>query len=242
MPGTQSNIKSISYQHRKSHCGYKMILWSSYLHNGISLLWVVGLEPIIPISVRATALSQWGHYMVARYCSTSIILPIMYWLSYITNGQLILLTQKSTQMNPGKKYQTCTVEMTDGLTILTWLGLKAKPNRNILCKGIHYYHVLVDVTIYYNIAMKARNAVTKIMLKSYQDLYYLFCIKLLQFCRILSQIKVSHIKQLTVTVYPVLNTWNTVPKMRNHSVNINGAMALTNDVCLKFLECVLHYN
>ena len=30
------NIKMPSYQFRKSHCGDKTILWSSYLHNGIS--------------------------------------------------------------------------------------------------------------------------------------------------------------------------------------------------------------
>ena len=30
------NIKMSSYQYRKSHCGDKTILWSSYLHNGIS--------------------------------------------------------------------------------------------------------------------------------------------------------------------------------------------------------------
>ena len=35
-PGPQFNIKMTSYQCRKSHCGYKTILWLSYLHNGIS--------------------------------------------------------------------------------------------------------------------------------------------------------------------------------------------------------------
>ena len=30
------NINMPSYQYRKSHCGDKMILWPSYLHNGIS--------------------------------------------------------------------------------------------------------------------------------------------------------------------------------------------------------------
>ena len=29
------NIRSPSYQYRNSHCGDKMILWQSYLHNGI---------------------------------------------------------------------------------------------------------------------------------------------------------------------------------------------------------------
>ena len=35
-PGPWFNIKMISYQYRKSHCGDKMILRPSYLHNGIS--------------------------------------------------------------------------------------------------------------------------------------------------------------------------------------------------------------
>ena len=35
-PGTWFNIKMSSYQYRKSHCGDKMVVRSSYLHNGIS--------------------------------------------------------------------------------------------------------------------------------------------------------------------------------------------------------------
>ena len=35
-PGPQFNIKMLSYQYRKSHCGDKTIIRSSYLHNGIS--------------------------------------------------------------------------------------------------------------------------------------------------------------------------------------------------------------
>ena len=35
-PGPWFNVKMPSYQYRKSHCGDKTILWSSYLHNGIS--------------------------------------------------------------------------------------------------------------------------------------------------------------------------------------------------------------
>ena len=44
-PGCRFNMPS--YQHRNYHCGDKMILWSSYLHNGIaytgetiSLYWI----------------------------------------------------------------------------------------------------------------------------------------------------------------------------------------------------------
>ena len=35
-PGPWFNIKMSSYQHRKSHCGDKTVVRSSYLHNGIS--------------------------------------------------------------------------------------------------------------------------------------------------------------------------------------------------------------
>ena len=35
-PGTRFNIKMLSYQYRKSHCGDKMVVRTSYLHNGIS--------------------------------------------------------------------------------------------------------------------------------------------------------------------------------------------------------------
>ena len=35
-PGPRFNIKMSSYQYRKSHCGDKTVVRSSYLHNGIS--------------------------------------------------------------------------------------------------------------------------------------------------------------------------------------------------------------
>ena len=35
-PGPWFNIKMLSYQYRKSHCGDKTVVRSSYLHNGIS--------------------------------------------------------------------------------------------------------------------------------------------------------------------------------------------------------------
>ena len=34
--GPRFNIKMLSYQYRKFHCGDKTIVWSSYLHNGVS--------------------------------------------------------------------------------------------------------------------------------------------------------------------------------------------------------------
>ena len=49
------NIKTLSYQHRRSHCGDKTILRPSYLHKGISytgkmtsLYWIRALELVIP--------------------------------------------------------------------------------------------------------------------------------------------------------------------------------------------------
>ena len=36
IPEPWFNVKMLPHQYRKSHCGDKMILWSSYLHNGIS--------------------------------------------------------------------------------------------------------------------------------------------------------------------------------------------------------------
>ena len=49
-PGPWFNIKMSSYQHRKSHCGDKTVVRSSYLHNGISytgkmssLYWIMTL-------------------------------------------------------------------------------------------------------------------------------------------------------------------------------------------------------
>ena len=50
-PGPWFNIKMPSYQYRKSHCGDKTIVRSSYLHNGISytgkilsLYWITPLD------------------------------------------------------------------------------------------------------------------------------------------------------------------------------------------------------
>ena len=54
--GPQFNIKTTSYQYRKSHCGDKTILRPSYLHNGISytgkitsLYWIRALKKVAKI-------------------------------------------------------------------------------------------------------------------------------------------------------------------------------------------------
>ena len=52
--GPRFNIKMSSYQYRKSHCGDKTVVRSSYLHNGISyagkttsLYWIRALHPVV---------------------------------------------------------------------------------------------------------------------------------------------------------------------------------------------------
>ena len=56
-PGPWFNIKMSSYQYRKSHCGDKTVVRSSYLHNGISftgkmssLYWIgaLGIDLVLP--------------------------------------------------------------------------------------------------------------------------------------------------------------------------------------------------
>ena len=61
--GPWFNIKMSSYQYRKSHCGDKMVIRSSYLHNGISytgkmtsLYWIRALlvpssTPVVVVAV-----------------------------------------------------------------------------------------------------------------------------------------------------------------------------------------------
>ena len=56
------NIKMLSCQYRKYHCGYKTVIWSSYLHNGMSnagkmssLYWI-----------RALVLCNWVDLLLDR--------------------------------------------------------------------------------------------------------------------------------------------------------------------------------
>ena len=66
--GPRFNIKMISYQYRKSHCGDETILRPSYLHNGISyigkmtsLYWIRALSSVEPQkrTSNATRISIW---------------------------------------------------------------------------------------------------------------------------------------------------------------------------------------
>ena len=76
--GPWFNIKMLSYQYRKSHCGDKTILRPSYLHNGISytgkmssLYWIRALDPSL------THLPPNAAYM--RQGTGSILVQEMAW-------------------------------------------------------------------------------------------------------------------------------------------------------------------
>ena len=63
-PGPWFNIKMLSYQYRKSHCGDTTVVRSSYLHNGISytgkissLYWVRAL--VIIFQLQAQRINVW---------------------------------------------------------------------------------------------------------------------------------------------------------------------------------------
>ena len=72
------NIKMSSYQYRKSHCGDKTVIRSSYLHNGISYLVV-----------------RWHHYIDgAQMVNTYIIL---WFESAEVKIQEIMASKKSSQ-------------------------------------------------------------------------------------------------------------------------------------------------
>ena len=65
VPGPWFNIKMSSYQYRKSHCGDKTVVRSSYLHNGISytgkmasLYWISPQVPIKPIQLTTSEVKQ----------------------------------------------------------------------------------------------------------------------------------------------------------------------------------------
>ena len=53
-PGPWFNIKMTSYQYRKSHCGDKTVVRSSYLHNGVSYTCKMSslylISPLVPFT------------------------------------------------------------------------------------------------------------------------------------------------------------------------------------------------
>ena len=91
--GPQFNIKTTSYQYRKSHCGDKTILRPSYLHNGISytgkmtsLYWIR-----TQVIIRITAVSwHCNNLLCIRILCTAIKygalenqIRWMFWISHL---------------------------------------------------------------------------------------------------------------------------------------------------------------
>ena len=79
-PGPWFNIKMSSYQYRKSHCGDKTVVRSSYLHNGISytgkmtsLYWIgaLGIPYLVLVLVHQHMIQQQmnccGEHRVHQY-------------------------------------------------------------------------------------------------------------------------------------------------------------------------------
>ena len=78
--GPRFNIKMSSYQYRKSHCGDKTVVKSSYLHNGISYTgkmtfcyWISPRRDIDPddmcnlhLMFRCKITSMWCHPVITR--------------------------------------------------------------------------------------------------------------------------------------------------------------------------------
>ena len=75
-PGPWFNIKMSSYQYRKSHCGDKMVVRSSYLHNGISytgkMTFLYWFDPQNACNTFPIAL-LWGRVMGCFPCLQSAL-------------------------------------------------------------------------------------------------------------------------------------------------------------------------
>ena len=88
--GPQFNIK-MSYQYRKSHCGDKTIVRSSYLHNGISytgkmtsLYWIGALMWCELLSTFCRCMDCWRFdFSTFQFVN---ILPSYPWMIYVSAG------------------------------------------------------------------------------------------------------------------------------------------------------------
>ena len=96
--GSWFNIKMSSYQYRKSHCGDKTVVRSSYLHNGISymgktisLYWirVLMLIPECPIDNRSSVVQviAWHCKGNKSYSCISTSLPFNFTTSNAITSQ-----------------------------------------------------------------------------------------------------------------------------------------------------------
>ena len=81
-PGPRFNIKMSSYQYRKSHCGDKTVVRSSYLHNGISytgnmssLYWIGTLYAIPGWGM----LMHWGRDKWMLFCRRHFQMHFLEW-------------------------------------------------------------------------------------------------------------------------------------------------------------------
>ena len=81
LTGPWFNIKMLSYQYRKSHCGDKTVVRSSYLHNGISytgkmvsLYWIRAQDVITGLGYRK-AQKRW-HWQVIIWTNHVLLTPI----------------------------------------------------------------------------------------------------------------------------------------------------------------------
>ena len=73
------NIKMSSYQYRKSHCGDKTVVRSSYLHNGIpytgkmtSLYWIRAQSPLDLPDVATTSCKAYFLWPIGRQSSSTV--------------------------------------------------------------------------------------------------------------------------------------------------------------------------
>ena len=68
-PGPRFNIKMSSYQYRKSHCGDKTVVRSSYLQNGISYTGkTTSLYWIRALSVTTSRCHEWSGFASTHWC------------------------------------------------------------------------------------------------------------------------------------------------------------------------------
>ena len=107
-PGGWFNIKMSFYQYRKSHCGDKTILWSSYLHNGISntgkmtsLYWIgVLAATIMTVDTYNSAVRE--RYEISYVISSLILimpLPFLCIMYNIIYNAVFIIT--NTHVNQG---------------------------------------------------------------------------------------------------------------------------------------------
>ena len=102
-PGPWFNIKMSSYQYMKSHCGYKTVVRSSYLHNGISYtgqmspLYRIGAQ--IKVVIHAFSKTGGGTTIARPYLSTRVKSAIV-----LVQGNATALTLVVHLLGEASKY------------------------------------------------------------------------------------------------------------------------------------------